>query len=176
MSSNIKKENTSIDTSIADSHASYPGKKDSTASQDTKYSVEYTMDVAVKDGQNSMPDGLAKVLELLNNSLNVCSPSGTLDVNSIDFKGRPGETAMLIATYKNNAGLFEPAKIQIPGQKGQVEGESMIFKLPIEVGKTTSYIVSVSGLDKKIIIKTTDIYTNRKDNEMARMERERQGK
>lgn len=147
MSSKIEKESTSVDAGIADS----------TTSRDAKYSVEYTMDIAVKAGQNSMPAGLAKVLELLNNSLDVCDPSGTLDVNSIDFKGRPGETATLIATYKNSAGLFEPAKIQIPGQKGQVEGDSMIFKLPIEAGKTTSYIISASGTDKILMVNTTDI-------------------
>lgn len=99
----------------ADFHANYSSKKDSTVTQDSKYSVEYTMDIAVKAGQDSMPAGLAKVLELLGNSLDVCDPSGILDVNSLEFKGAPGDPAMLIATYKNRDGLFEPAKIQIPG-------------------------------------------------------------
>ena len=55
-------------------NASYSSKKDSRATQESKYSVEYTMDVAVKAGQESMPAGLAKVLELLGSSL-----SGTGD-------------------------------------------------------------------------------------------------
>ena len=45
--------------------------KDSKATEESKYSVEYTMDIAVKAGQDSMPAGLAKVLELLGNSLDV---------------------------------------------------------------------------------------------------------
>lgn len=160
----------------ADFHANYSSKKDSTATQDSKYSVEYTMDIAVKAGQDSMPAGLAKVLELLGNSLDVCDPSGILDVNSLEFKGAPGDPAMLIATYKNRDGLFEPAKIQIPGQVGTVDGDNMIFQLPIEEGKSTSYIVGVSGTDKKVIVKTIDTYTDQKNRELARMDREQKGK
>ena len=70
--SKVENESTSIDAGMAgsaslnlgifkvnaDFHANYSSKKDSTATQDSKYSVEYTMDVAVKAGQDSMPAGL----------------------------------------------------------------------------------------------------------------------
>lgn len=52
-------------------NASYSSKKDSKATSESKYCVEYTMDVAVKAGQDNMPAGLAKILEILGNSLNV---------------------------------------------------------------------------------------------------------
>ena len=142
--------------------------------QDSKYSVEYTMDVAVKAGQDSMPAGLAKVLELLGNSLDVCDPTGTLDVNFLEFKGKPGEHAKLIATYKNSEGVFDPNKIQIPSLQGTVDGDCKIFELPIEEDKTTSYIVGISGTDKKVIVKTIDAYADQKNRELARLERERQ--
>lgn len=59
-------------------NASYSSKKDSKATSESKYCVEYTMDVAVKAGQDSMPGGLAKILEILGNSLNVsASPVAT---------------------------------------------------------------------------------------------------
>ena len=61
-------------------NASYSSKKDSSATKDSKYSVEYTMDVAVHAGQDSMPAGMAKVLEMLNNSISVVSPEGSLEV------------------------------------------------------------------------------------------------
>lgn len=157
-----------------DFHANYSSKKDSTATQDSKYSVEYTMDVAVKAGQDSMPAGLAKVLELLGNSLDVSDPTGTLDVNFLEFKGKPGEHARLIATYKNSEGVFEPKKIQIPSLQGTVDGDCKIFELPIEEDKTASYIVGISGTDKKVIVKTIDTYTDQKNRELARIERERQ--
>lgn len=53
--------------------ASYSSKKDSKATRDSRYSVEYTMDVAIKAGQEDMPAGLAKVLEILNNNIEITS-------------------------------------------------------------------------------------------------------
>ena len=58
--------------------ANYSSKKDSKATQDSQYSVEYTMDVAVKAGQDSMPAGMAKVLSILGESLSVVAPEGEL--------------------------------------------------------------------------------------------------
>ena len=89
-------------------NANYSSKKDSKATEESKYSVEYTMDVAVKAGQESMPAGLAKVLELLGNSLDVSDPKGTLEVNARKLK--VGER--LIATYKKSDGLFAPDEIK----------------------------------------------------------------
>jgi len=189
-SSTVENESSSVDAGVAgsaslkigpfklnaDFHANYSSKKDSTATQESKYSVEYTMDVAVKAGQDSMPAGLAKVLELLGNSLDVCDPSGTLEVNAAEFKGSPSEKFMLIATYKNPEGIFEPSKIQIPGQEGAVDGDNMIFHLPVVEGKETSYVVGVSGIDKKVVVKTLDTYTDQKNRELARIEREEKDK
>ena len=95
-------------------HASYSSKKASRATQESKYSVEYTMDVAVKAGQESMPAGLAKVLELLGSSLDVCDPEGTLEVSARDLTLKDGK-AQLIATYKNSKGIFEPKAITVDG-------------------------------------------------------------
>ena len=55
----------------ADFKANYSSKKDSKATEESKYSVESTIDVAVKAGQDSMPAGMAKILEILNTSLEV---------------------------------------------------------------------------------------------------------
>ncbi|WP_297668092.1 DUF2589 domain-containing protein [uncultured Akkermansia sp.] len=91
-------------------NASYSSKKDSSATRDSKYSVEYTMDVAVHAGQDSMPAGMAKVLEMLNNSISVVSPDGSLDVqHAIQEDG----TVKLVASYKNKEGLFDPEAITL---------------------------------------------------------------
>lgn len=92
-------------------NASYSSKKDSSATRDSKYSVEYTMDVAVHAGQDSMPAGMAKVLEMLNNSISVVSPRGVLEVeiSESDEQGK----VKLTASYKNGEGLFEPEAIQL---------------------------------------------------------------
>lgn len=126
------------------------------ADRDSKYSIEYTMDVAVKCSQEDMPAGLSKVLEMLGNSLNISDPSGTLEVNVRKFSGSPGQTFPLIVTYKNPDGLFEPDKIYIQGLEGTVEEACKIFHLPVIKGMTTIYVVNVSGTDRKIEVSTTD--------------------
>ena len=115
--------------------ANYSSKKDSKATQSSQYSVEYTMDVAVKAGQDSMPAGLAKVLELLGNTLDVSDPDGTLEVNSTKLiipKG--GKTVDLIVTYKNPEGLYKPNKITVTPKSGQAltgtpDGDNMVYVL-----------------------------------------------
>ena len=108
--------------------ANYSSKKDSKATQESKYSVEYTMDVAVKAGQDSMPAGLAKVLELLGNTLDVSDPDGTLEVSARELTLTDGK-ATLIATNKNSKGIFEPESIKIDGVTGKVSDDSVVFEL-----------------------------------------------
>lgn len=125
--------------------ANYSSKKDSKATQNSQYSVEYTMDVAVKAGQDSMPAGMAKVLEILSNSLSVESPKGTLEVNETQLK-MDGGKAKLIATYKNPNGLFEPTAITVDGTVGDVDGDNAIFSL----STAKEYIVKAGGNEVKI--------------------------
>lgn len=103
-------------------NANYSSKKDSKATQDSKYSVEYTMDVAVKAGQDSMPAGLAKVLELLGNALDVSDPEGTLEVSARKLT-LVNDKATLIVTYKNNKGIFEPDAIGLFGKDNNMNSE-----------------------------------------------------
>ena len=122
--------------------ANYSSKKDSKATQESKYSVEYTMDVAVKAGQDSMPAGLAKVLELLGNTLDISDPDGTLEVSARELTLTDGK-ATLIATYKNSKGIFEPESIKIDGVTGKVSDDSVVFELK----ETKTYTV-VAGKKK----------------------------
>lgn len=119
-STETENSSSSVDTSVSASarcfwargsmNASYSSKKDSSATRDSKYSVEYTMDVAVHARQDSMPAGMAKVLEMLNNSISVVSPEGFLDVqHAIQDDG----TVKLITSYKNREGLFDPEAITL---------------------------------------------------------------
>lgn len=110
----------------ADMKANYSSKKDSKATQSSQYSVEYTMDVAVKAGQDSMPAGLAKVLELLGSALDVSDPEGTLEVSEQNIRLTDGK-ATLIATYKNPKGIFEPKAITFSGGEGTESGNSAMF-------------------------------------------------
>jgi len=137
-------------------NANYSSKKDSKATQDSKYSVEYTMDVAVKAGQESMPAGLAKVLELLGSAMDVSDPNGTLEVSETKLKLVSGK-AQLIATYKNGQGLFEPKTIKLDGKEGEISGDSAIFTLDaakdytVTAGEKNSVKVVVEPEVKKAV-------------------------
>ncbi|MDO6533869.1 DUF2589 domain-containing protein [Alteromonas stellipolaris] len=85
--------------------ANYSSKQHSKAAQESKYSVEYTMNVNVKGGQSGMPTGLQTVLNILQGSattvgvdeqvlitpanLNIDRTSnGTIQVTMTDTQGR----------------------------------------------------------------------------------------
>ena len=150
--------------------ANYSSKKDSKATQESKYSVEYTMDVAVKAGQDSMPAGLAKVLELLGSALDVSDPEGTLEVSArklVLSKDKEGNSipVSLIATYKNGKGIFEseaiglftksndklePVDIKTANIEKNPQDDSVVYVFP----EANNYIVKAGN--KTIEIKIED--------------------
>lgn len=69
--------NYGIFSASAEFKANYSSKKDSKAAQDSKYSVEYTMDVAVHAKQSDMPGGLQTMLNILQSSITEANPKGT---------------------------------------------------------------------------------------------------
>lgn len=95
--------------------ANYSSKKDSKATAESKYSVESTIDVAVKAGQESMPAGMAKVLELLGTALDVVDAKGELQVNATILS--VGDN--LVISYKNKEGLFDNSMLKI--KKGDTD-------------------------------------------------------
>lgn len=126
----------------------FSSKKDSRATQDSKYSVEYTIDVGLRAGQDSMPAGLAKVLEILNNSLNMSDPEGELAVNGSIFEiDKDQETAELIATYLAANGLYTPDLINLePSEGGSiVTEETMDKKSKVYQLKAGTYTVKAGG-------------------------------
>ncbi len=135
----------------ANMKANYSSKKDSKSTQDSKYSVEYTMDVAVKAGQDSMPAGLAKVLELLNSAMDVSDPNGTLEVSDTTLKLANGETVQIIATYKNGEGLFKPELIQVSGKSGKPVVEISGNNAIISVNSVDEYTVTAGDGNKVAI-------------------------
>lgn len=59
----------------------FSSKSSSKATQESKYSVEYTLNIHVEAGQDSMPAGLATVLNILNGAITEAKPSGTFQVS-----------------------------------------------------------------------------------------------
>lgn len=89
---------------------SFSSKKDSKATQSSKYSVETSMDVTIKVGPEDMPAGISKMLEILNDSIDVFNPNGELTVSSEHLKLSDG-VAVVTAVYHDTEGSIAPEKI-----------------------------------------------------------------
>ena len=129
--------------------ADYSSKKES---NETRYSVEYTMDIAVKAGQEHMPDGLSKVLELLDSALDVSDPNGTLEVSEHKIELKPGDKAMLIATYKNPQGLYEPKAITVIKDNASLTTIESGNNAIINIDSAGEYIVKAGEKEQKITV------------------------
>jgi hypothetical protein len=136
-----------------DVSAGYSSKKDSKATQDSKYSVEYTLDIAVKAGQESMPAGLARVLDILNNCISVNNPKGELGLGL----NEAGDGKLkLIATYKDGNGVFKPEAITFDGKSGKdflsPDGRSAIFEIEDKYRGETLEVKAENNQVKKILV------------------------
>lgn len=85
-------------------------KKDSKATQDSKYSVESSMDVSLKVGPDDMPGGISKMLEILNESIDIFNPNGELTVSETSAKLVNG-VATVIVKYRDGNGISAPQKV-----------------------------------------------------------------
>ena len=90
---------------------SVSSKKDSKATQESKYSVEYTMDIHVEASQSDMPAGLATVLNILQSSITEAKPSGSLKISPPEIRlnlATPTQSASLQATVLDGQGMKLP--------------------------------------------------------------------
>ena len=144
---NKNKKETKINTSFST-------KRDSKSTQDSKFSVEATIDVAVHAGQESMPAGMAMILEMLGAAMDLCSPDGELSVNDTTFyaekdpndKGKY-QKVKVIAQYKTPEGLYDPTFIKCDNGGGDGEVNTM--------DKTREFMLSPS--DKEYTISCGDV-------------------
>lgn len=137
-------------------------KKDSTSTKDSGYSVEATIDVAVHASQDSMPAGMAKILEMLGSAMDLCDPNGELSVNETYFELSAGEKeAKLIVAYKTPKGIYCPKDITVDGvaePKSIDEATgTAIFMLTGGSGTGSDYTVSAVGCNRKINVKVKNV-------------------
>lgn len=96
----------------------YSTKKDSKSTQDSTYSIEATIDVNVHASQDSMPAGMAKILEMLGSAMDLCDPNGELTVSdTVLYIDSEVGAVELSAMYKTPGGLYDPTAIEINGIK-----------------------------------------------------------
>lgn len=135
-------------------------KKDSTSTKDSGYSVEATIDVAVHASQDSMPAGMAKILEMLGSAMDLCDPNGELSVNETYFELSAGEKdAKLIVAYKTPKGIYCPKDIKVDGAEPQSIDEATGTAVFMLKGSSsgTDYTVSAEGCTRKINVKVKNV-------------------
>lgn len=126
--------NIGIAHASASFNASISSKKDSAATRDSKYSVEYTMDVNVTAGQDDMPAGMAKILELLNESVDTIDQNGELQASNTQIALNGASSAGTYITYKNQEGYYDPKAITICDSKGSKVNDSVCLMTPDDPG------------------------------------------
>ncbi|WP_109829318.1 DUF2589 domain-containing protein [Reichenbachiella versicolor] len=130
----------------ANINANYSSKKDSKASEESKYSVEYTMDVNVHASQSDMPAGMSSVLNILQQSITEGNREGSFIlsstlINEETLKGTNDFNFPINATIKDSNGLL-------------VVGKKVEFTIPEEDGE--------DGKDSKVTFKNIDSATTDK--------------
>lgn len=89
---------------------SFSSKKDSRATQNSKYDVETTMDISMTVGPEDQPAGISKMLEILNNTIEIHNPDGELTVDNHRVNLVNG-VAVASVTYIDGNGLYAPGKV-----------------------------------------------------------------
>lgn len=90
---------------------SFSSKKDSKATQNSKYNVETTMDINMTVApEENQPAGISKMLEILNNTIDVHNPNGELIVENHRVSLVNG-VAVATVQYINGEGLYAPGKV-----------------------------------------------------------------
>lgn len=136
--------NTGIYSGSMEMSVNVSSKKDSSATRESKYSVEYTMDVAVSAGQDDMPAGMSKVLEILNNSIETIDNEGELILSQSEVTLADGSASVFV-TYKNPDGYFTPDKIEASnGAKVETKGSGALVTFNHE----GTYTISAKDNDK----------------------------
>ncbi|MCF0166134.1 MAG: DUF2589 domain-containing protein [Bacteroidales bacterium] len=135
---------------------SISSKRDSKSTQESSYSIESTIDVNVHAGQDSMPAGMAKVLELLNSAVSTSSPDGELTVSDTNLK-ITDKTVLLTASYKNPKGLLEPEKIVISPEPQAKNVNKTAGIMEYTISQANTYKISVTDKDNGSDVGTVEV-------------------
>lgn len=114
--------------------ASYSSKKDSKATQDSRYSVEYTQDVFVHASQAGVPAGLATVLNILSSAATGASRDGDMKVSptlSTVSSGDPRQKQVLQVQLLNSNGLLVKQAGVVFQLDPQVADKFMMSRAPL---------------------------------------------
>ncbi|MBQ4477564.1 MAG: DUF2589 domain-containing protein [Bacteroidales bacterium] len=131
-------------------NASISTKKDSSASRDSKYNVEATMDIKVIAGQDDLPGGIQTLLNELNKAYSIVDPYGELKVApaNVDLSGG---LATITATYRNCDGVFAPSDISCEDEsvvKNIVDSSTVQFTFK----KAGAYTIAAGACAEVVVV------------------------
>jgi hypothetical protein len=132
----------------AEFKANYSSKKDSKASQESKYSVEYTMNVAVHAGQSDMPAGLATVLNILQSSITDANAKGTFALSPIP--------TIDVSTYKQNTPFNFQVKATVKDGNGVLVANKEFSLTPDDTTKPAGLTFNYPSSGSNFVGKTND--------------------
>lgn len=144
----FRRKTTNLKTTVS-------SKRDSKSTRDSSFSIESTIDVSVHASQDSMPAGMAKVLEMLGSSMDLLDPNGELSVNETEFYVKPSEKAKLVAQYKSPMGVFMPKEIKCGNLQGKVNQSD--GTVTFELTKGDYDVIVGDGLTHKIPVKVSEL-------------------
>ena len=91
--------------------ATYSSKPGSSATRDSRYSVETTIDMTVTAGTTDPPAGITKILEILDTSAEVVNTNGELVLSSTELTLSNGH-ALLSASYRDGGGTYRRDQVK----------------------------------------------------------------
>ena len=147
------KDGVSVQTTF---NVNFSSKKESKATQDSKYSVETGMDISIDVVPDDMPAGISKMLEILNDSVDIYNPAGEMSVSSNSVTLNNG-MALVTASYRDGDGNYNVKAIHCTPDKDVqmlANGDSLqiIFSKPglytLSAG-TSKFAVIVDGNAKQ---------------------------
>ena len=136
--------------------ANYSSKKDSKATQESKYSVEYTMNIHVGASQSAMPAGLASVLNILNSSINEAPTKGSLMPSPALVGMRNDATSSVDVTLqlKDSMGLAREGATVTPGATTVNFGTAGVITIDPATADTNN--MGIVGFNFKVTTVSTD--------------------
>lgn len=140
-----KRKTTKMNTSIS-------SKRDSKSTRDSSFSVEATLDVSVQAGQEAMPAGMSKILELLGGAVDVVATRGELTYDGpydseFDSDGKATKR-FVVARYKGPDGIYDTTKIkcsEAESNKDNEDGDAKLFYFPTSVSSAELKVEAADG-------------------------------
>lgn len=129
--------------------ASLSSKKDSKATKNSKYSIESTINMQITAVQGDMPGGIARMLEVLNNTIDVVDPNGSLLVSANQIALENG-SARITVSYRDEEGFYSASSIRcIPDEVIMLDKGDAV---QITFKKPGTYLISAGKRNEEVIV------------------------